>query len=414
MLKIRQHNKNNSLIENVVYNTYGTFFYFFCQWLLTVLVVRISGYHDAGILSLIISTTNLFYCIAVFGVRNYQVSDIEHRYTDSHYLTMRILTVTFTLILFFISLWFYGFDRETLLCSIVYIFYKCGEAFSDVLFGSYQRYSCYKDIAISYTLKGISTLVLFIAVLSITQSLVLTLISNVIVYYLVLCLYDRPRLKRKYKFEFIKFDYICLLKICFPLMLYSCMVPYLNFITRFIIENKFGIEILGYYSSVTMVLSVMSTLMNSVFVSVIPKLSALYISKEKEQLFKIINGLLLVIVLIAIIAVICARFMGDIIFSLVFGKSILKYMYLLVPTIIASIVLTITSFLSSTLISFKDTKSMILCNLSGVVVCTLSLSFFVNQFALEGTLYCMTVSLAISSALLAFRIYKDIVRLDLD
>lgn len=406
MLNIRQHNENNNLIENVVYNTYGTFFYFFCQWLITVLVVRISGYHDAGILSLIISTTNLFYCIAAFGVRNYQVSDVEHRYSDNHYLTMRILTVTFTLILFFISLRFYGFDYETILCSIVYIFYKCGEAFSDVLFGSYQRYSCYKDIAISYTLKGFSTLVLFVGVLSITQSLFLTLISNVIAYYLVLRFYDLPKLKRKFKFEFVRFDYKILLRVCFPLMLYSCMVPYLNFITRFIIENKFGIEILGYYSSVTMVLSVMTTLMNSVFVSVIPKLSSLYISKEKKHIFKIINRLLLVIILIAIIAVICAKFMGNIIFSLVFGKSILKYMFLLVPTIIASIVLTITSFLSSTLISFKDTKAMLLGNLSGVVVCTLFLSFFVNQFALEGTLYCMIFSLAISSIFLAFRIYQ--------
>ena len=38
------------------------------------------GYHDAGILSIIISTTNLFYCIALFGVRNYQVSDVEENY----------------------------------------------------------------------------------------------------------------------------------------------------------------------------------------------------------------------------------------------------------------------------------------------------------------------------------------------
>ena len=50
--------------KNVIYNTIGTFFYFFCQWLTTILVVRISGYEDAGILSIVISFYKylLFYC----------------------------------------------------------------------------------------------------------------------------------------------------------------------------------------------------------------------------------------------------------------------------------------------------------------------------------------------------------------
>lgn len=47
---------------NILWNTIGNIFYLGCQWLLSVVVVRISGsYADAGVLTLAISTTNVLY-----------------------------------------------------------------------------------------------------------------------------------------------------------------------------------------------------------------------------------------------------------------------------------------------------------------------------------------------------------------
>lgn len=398
----------SSLMKDVFYNTYGTFFYFFCQWFITVLVVRISGYHDAGVLSLIISTTNLFYCIALFGVRQYQVSDVIKKYTDNQYLYARIITITLCLIIFMFALCFLGFDQETLLCSLVYIIYKCGEAFSDVLFGSYQRYSCYKNIAISFTLKGILTVSTFALVLMLTKNLFVTLLVNVLVYYFVLFFYDIPKLKQKFELKLKKFDCRDLLKLCVPLMLYSCMVPYLNFITRLIIEKNYGTEILGYYSSVTMVFVVMSTLMGSIFVSVIPKIASFYIERKVNVLKKSILGLIVLIFAVAIIACFAAALLGDFLFSLVFGKGIVDYMYLLIPTIIASIALTYTGLFSSVLISFGKNNTVLYCNLVAVILCTLSVNYLVDIFDLTGTLYSLIFSLFISAILLFLCIWKEI------
>lgn len=398
----------SSLMKDVFYNTYGTFFYFFCQWFITVLVVRISGYHDAGVLSLIISTTNLFYCIALFGVRQYQVSDVIKKYTDNQYLYARIITITLCLIIFMFALCFLGFDQETLLCSLVYIIYKSGEALSDVLFGSYQRYSCYKNIAISFTLKGILTVSTFALVLMLTKNLFVTLLVNVLVFYAVLLFYDIPKLKQKFELKLKKFDCRDLLKLCFPLMLYSCMVPYLNFITRLIIEKNYGTEILGYYSSVTMVFVVMSTLMGSIFVSVIPKIASFYIERKVNVLKKSILGLIVLIFAVAIIACFAAALLGDFLFSLVFGKGIVDYMYLLIPTIIASITLTYTGLFSSVLISFGKNNTVLYCNLVAVILCTLSVNYLVDIFDLTGTLYSLIFSLFISAILLFLCIWKEI------
>lgn len=398
--------KNISTMKDVFYNTFGTFFYFFCQWLITVLVVRISGYHDAGILSIIISTTNLFYCIALFGVRNYQVSDVEENYTDNQYIFLRLITISISLIFFSCSLFIFHFELDTFICCMIYIFYKCGEAFSDVLFGCYQKYHHYKDIAISYTLKGVLTVITFILILAFTESLALTLLANIIAYYFIICFYDLAKLKKCFHMKLKRFDCKALLKICFPLMLYSCMVPYLNFITRFIIEKQFGTEILGYYSSVTMVFVVMSTLMGSIFVTVIPNIASYYQNHNMKAVNKSLRNLVLMIFLLAIIACIMAYLLGDFMFSIVFGKAILDYMYLLIPTILASIALTYTTLFSSILVSFRENTKVLYCNLISVIICSVIIMPLVNQFELLGTLYSLIISLSISSILLIRLILK--------
>lgn len=403
-------NNDKLAARNVLYNTAGTFFYFFCQWLITVLVVRISGYHDAGILSLIISITNLFFCVSLFGVRNYQVSDVLEEYSDNDYLYTRIITTFASLLLFMISLCFFNLDQKTLFCALIYIIYKFGESFSDAFFGSFQKYSCYKQIAISYTFKGVLTLSTFAFTLQITKNLFLTLLVNVLVYYAVVFIYDLTVLKKNYKVKIKRFNYWKLIKTCFPLMLYSCMVPYLNFITRFIVEKEYGTLILGYYSSITMVFVVLSTLMNSIFVSIIPKISLYYIHKDRSSIEKSIKSIMILIVILALLTIITASFLGEFVFTIIFGKAIINYMYLLIPTIIASIILTITSFFSSILIAFNMNKEVLYCNFVAIIICTLSLMVFVEDFALTGTLYSLIFSLFITSILLISLVYKKIIK----
>lgn len=404
--------KDRLMLSNVFYNTFGTFFYFFCQWLITVLIVRISGYHDAGVLSLIISTTNLFYCIALFGVRNYQISDINFIYSDNDYILCRLTTITLSLILFVISLYFLNFDKQTLMCSFVYIFYKIGEALSDVFFGCFQKHDSYKSIAVSYILKGIITLFSFVIIQIITQNLFITLLINLISYFLILLLYDLQKLRRISKLKFYKFNCLNLLKKCIPLLLYLCLVPYLNFITRYVIKIKFGIDTLGYYSSITMVFTVLSTLMNSVFVSIIPHITNLYEKKLKKELIIIIKKLSIIILIIGLFAIIAGNVFGSIVFSIIFGAKIQEYLYLLPSTIISAVALTYNSLYSSVLISMNERKKILYCDLAIIVLCTCILNFFVHQFELLGSIYTLILSLTLSSIIQLIIVFRKILVLN--
>ena len=396
---------NLKVKNNIIYNTIGTFFYFFCQWAITVLVVKLGGYSNGGILSITISMTNIFYMISMYGVRSFQVSDIKNRYKDGDYLLLRIITSIISSIFFGIVLFYLEYDRAIQLCMIIYMFFKLGESVTDLNFGFFQRYNFYREIGISYILKGILTLIVFCLTLYFSKNLVLTLF----LLYLELCffiiVFDFKILKNKLNLKTKTYKVIFLLKICFSLMLYTLILPYLNFITRYQVEKFFGTEELGYYSAITMVIVVISTLFGSIFIIIIPKISYLYKEKNIKEIIKIILQINLAIFVFTIISIIGAILLGNIVFSILFTDSIQKYMYLLIPTIITSSILGILNNLSTILISFHDLKFVLVANLIPAIFCTFILKTSIVQYGMLGSLYSLIISLFLGILIVGIRIY---------
>lgn len=396
---------NLKVKNNIIYNTIGTFFYFFCQWAITVLVVKLGGYSNGGILSITISMTNIFYMISMYGVRSFQVSDIKNRYKDGDYLLLRIITSIISSIFFGIVLFYLEYDRAIQLCMIIYMFFKLGESVTDLNFGFFQRYNFYREIGISYILKGILTLIVFCLTLYFSKNLVLTLFLETLALWFFIIVYDLKKLKNKLNLKTKTYKVIFLLKICFSLMLYTLILPYLNFITRYQVEKFFGTEELGYYSAITMVIVVISTLFGSIFIIIIPKISYLYKEKNIKEIIKIILKINLAIFVFSIISIIGAILLGNAVFSILFTDSIQKYMYLLIPTIITSSILGILNYLSTILISFHDLKFVLVANLIPAIFCTFLLKISILQYGMLGSLYSLIISLFLGILIVGIRIY---------
>ncbi|MCL4581096.1 hypothetical protein YWH7199_06570 [Fusobacterium nucleatum YWH7199] len=396
---------NLKMKNNIIYNTVGTFFYFFCQWVITILVVKLGGYSNGGILSITISMTSIFYMISMYGVRSFQVSDIKNKYKDGDYLFLRVVTSIISFVFFGITLIYLDYREEIQLCIIIYMFFKLGESVTDLSFGFFQRYNFYRYIGISYILKGILTLFVFCLTLYFFKNLILTLFLETLGLWFVIIVYDFRKLKNKLNLKMKTYKVVFLLKICFSLMLYTLILPYLNFITRYQIEKFFGTKSLGYYSAITIVIVVISTLFGSIFVIIIPKISYLYKEKNIDEIIKIILKVNLAIFIFTIISIIGAILLGNIVFSVLFTDSIQKYMYLLIPTIITSSILGILNYLSTILISFHDLKFVLIANLIPAIFCTFILKTSIIQYGMLGSLYSLITSLFLGILIVGIRIY---------
>ena len=85
--------KQLSLKENMLWNSFGSIVNLACQWLITILIVRLgSGYEASGVFSLAMSIYNIFAPIAQYRMYTYQVSDVENENTTGEYLAFRFFT----------------------------------------------------------------------------------------------------------------------------------------------------------------------------------------------------------------------------------------------------------------------------------------------------------------------------------
>ena len=97
----------------MIYNSIGIGFYTTCQWLITILIVRIAGFESAGIYSVAISFTNIFFVLSSFGVKAYQVSDINKKFDDNIYLSSRVITCVLAFLLCCVTAAFYNYIYYT-------------------------------------------------------------------------------------------------------------------------------------------------------------------------------------------------------------------------------------------------------------------------------------------------------------
>lgn len=387
--------RHKNQLFNSVKNLIGTFVYFFCQWLVLIIVIHIAGYTVSGEFSLIISFTNLFGLVSRYNLRNFQLSDVECRFTQQQYTGAYIMTSGIAIVCFFITLPFTGFNNNLLLCCIVYLLYKLCETLSMYIFTYMQQADCFSNILISFCLKGLIPLLVFSVCLYLKQNLFISICAMALAYLSLIFLYDFNIIKDIFPKGIIIKGTKFILKHCFPLMLSLLVLPFMLFFTRYTVENIYGTTELGYYSAMTMVIAVFSTLANSVFVVILPVISEKYMKKQKRDIIRIIFTILGVIFAIAFAAILLVRLIGNMVFSFIFGVTILPYMYLLLPAIITSTLLIIMAFFSNCLIAMHKRISMLISMLTGVIFLSSLIIPVTKSYGILGNIILFSLSIGI-------------------
>lgn len=400
------------LAKNAACNTAGTFIYFFFQWLTTILVVRLGDFESAGLFSLVISFCNLFGFISRYGVRNFQVTDVERAFSDGQYTGHRILTTGISLLPFF-TLMLYRYREEPyfMSCIVCYMVFKYLESATDLLFGAMQRAERYDWIFISYLAKGFLPVVLFAMLLWVKAGLLIAIIGMTVGYLAVVLFFDLPHLHTVTNLKPSFRGLLPLFTNCFPLMLFSLITPYITYLTRSAVELRFGPTELGYYSSVSVVVVIMTTIGGSIWCVLIPRISTWYEQGEVTKIKKLLGAILLGTVAVGGIAVLAAHICGERALSLLFGQAIRRYADLLSPILVASVLLTLSALLSSVLTAFRKNLQMLLANLAGAVVCSVVVTPLSEQWGMYGANYALmaafTVQIFCMICLIMQALYKS-------
>ena len=240
-----------SLRANMIWNSAGSFISLICQWLITVLVVKLSNsFEAAGVLSICMAIANIFTPIAQFKVRVFQVSDIKDEYSASEYTAFRILTILVALV----GSCGYAIATEspaTVPAIMLYVVYKLIDSFIDVLHGIDQKNMRMDICGKSMAVRGVLSLLFFCVTMATTKSLSLSIAA--------MCLSTVPVIPYDWKMA-KQYERLLpaisagraaeLAKNCLPAVLGTACCTAVVSVARQILGDISGAEALGIYASV--------------------------------------------------------------------------------------------------------------------------------------------------------------------
>lgn len=375
-----------SIKANMIWNSIGSLFYLGCQWLMTVLIVRLSsGYDDAGLLSLAMSVVGVFGTFANYKMGTYQISDIKHENDLGEYFGFRCMTLSAA----FVACMVYAFvtcPPNAWVTVALFFIYKAVGLLIDVLHGLDQQNRRMDYIGKSFMMQGVALLLGFTAAYVLTRNLDIAIVAMTVLALLVLFLFDIPKANQfeKLTIRISRSKAFFFLKTSFPAVLASLAASALFTIPKQYLYFVFGDASLGIYSSVAapaLIIQMGAVYLYGPLLDIFPKL---YFSGDRKGF----RGLLAkTIIGIAAVGVVCAavlEFVGAWALQLLFGESIAPYVYLLQPIILSTAMTAYLWFFGDLLITLRDFRGYFIGNVVAFLV-VIPLSFVcVNAWDMNG------------------------------
>lgn len=416
-----------SIQKNMLFNTVGSMVYYFCQWLLSIVIVRISGYEAAGVFGIATTLTASPAILALFNVRNYQVSDLRGQYTTKTYIQSRHYTNLLAYVVCMGMVLVGGYSWEKAAVVLVFMLYKLAEGTADVYYGVEQRWGRLDYAGISLSLRGLLTIVPFVILQKLFNNLLLSLGVVAICSYAVVLIYDRIQVKRllasvaagrgeaqitagqgeaqfkvgqeEAQIKQGQKEIFGLLITCIPL----AFVAFLNNLAfnypKIVLESHHGSEIMGYFTSITSPALVVQLAANTIFAPLVTPLTDAFLRRDKKAFDKMIRNFILFMAALSAVVLAGSALLGRWALILLFGEGIDPYTYLFVPSIGVTLCLATTSVLISICTLLREIKLQYIVGVAGIVASFAFAQLLVPSLGMEGVLWAQTGTVLVQVAI---------------
>lgn len=376
---------NLSIKKNILWNTIGSIIYLGCQWIITIVVARMLGYELAGVLALAMSVTNVFAMVALYSMRNFQISD-SGIYCDSTYIISRFITCIIAILLCLIFSLISKYDIEIIICIMMYMVFKALEATIDVYQGVLQKKWRLDVVGKSLVLRGIVSVIIFICIIQLTHELILGILGMSISTLMIAFLLDIRTVHKDYEIQlnYNNKELGKLLLNCVPLVIFGCLSNSMAFIPRGYLEKNFGTELLGIYSSIATPTLIVQVFANLLCAPLLPVFTQHYNEHNNKKFNSLLSKCILLIATIGVIALIGGEILGELGLKILLGADILPYDYLLMPMILCTICTALIWFLSGVLTAIRKLKSLLIITIGGMLLTAILSPTIVDKFNMNG------------------------------
>lgn len=392
--------------NDFLWNTLGLTFNAFVSLFFLVIINRINGIENAGIFSYCFSIACLFYVVALYYNRTYQVSDVEERYSNNQYITNRIISSIFVLIIIILFSFINRFNLFKSSILILITIYKILESTSDCFHAFIQKKN---------ELYFVGQSLFFKAIVGVAGFLIIDLLTNNIIFSILwllltnICglLIEIIRYNKLYKIKYTwTFSYsIDLYKMTLPLFLFSFLNIYINNSEKYILEYFMSEEyqtILGIIIMPATMLSLCGQYLISPYLN---ELSIDCYEKRLDKFSEIFGKINKIFIIICCFILIVAYLLGIPVLNLIYNVDLNSYKISFIIIIIGAIFYAMSTIISNVLVIFNKNKEQLGVFFISSLISTIFSIILIRIYGINGASIAYLITMMVHYALSCF-LYK--------
>ena len=380
---------NNNLKKSFIWNTLGSGLSSANSLIFMIIVTRINGMNQAGIFTLCYATACMFYVIATYSGRTYQVTETNGEIKDSDYIIHRIIAA---IIMLFISLIFGIISKYTgtkMIVLLLLCLLKGIEALCDVFHGIIQKNERLDIVGKSLLLRSALNAIVFLIIDYLTKNLVFACISLIIIDVIVLLVIDIKYALKYFKVS-KKINNDAIIKIFtlgFFTFGFSFIANYLVNAPRYAIDSIMEEEFQTIFGIIVMPATIIMLINQFIIQPIITTLKNKYNEKNKKEFLSIIYKVIGITTLTGFLAVIAAYFLGIPVLNLLYGIELNEYLYSLLFILLGATLYTCACVLSNGLIVLRKTKIQLVIYLISSLFAFFISYRLVDKIGFSGAIY---------------------------
>ncbi len=315
--------------RDFVWNTAG-----FAAWgmvfpMLTIVVTWLAGVERAGMFSFSFVVANLLYILASYGVRTYQVSDIDEYHSFADYQANRLGTCIVMLLVGMAVCAVMGYTGEMFTMSMGVFAFKAIDAFGEVYEGRLQQVDKLYLGGISLVIRSVMGFLLFAILLAVTQDLGMAAIAmaigaacTLVFVTIPLTMFETP------KSSPLNMHSVQLLfKECFPVFLALFLYAVVDNMPKFVMQGaSLPYDNQLYFNALYFPAQAILITVGMIYKPLLVKLANVWADESRRSRFDmVIVAMMLLIVGITVVGVLFMNWIGIPIMSFMYGLDFEPY-----------------------------------------------------------------------------------------
>lgn len=376
--------------KNFFWNMVGTSTNAFTSLFFMIIVVRINGVDQAGLFTFAFSTASLLLNIAMYSGRVYQVTERDPQYNGSDFFFTKIITCSIMLLASILFLVFKDYTAYKNFIILTLCIFKLLEGFTEVIYAYIQNDGKLYQVGISFTMKSVIGVVVFLLIDFFTKQLWLACLALIVNYIIIFLAYDLPNVRKVFKLDRkIRFDKVfSLLRLGFFTFAIAFLSLYILNAPKYAIDDLLSNDIQTIFGIIMMPATLIILIAQFILHPYLLHINQMLLDNNYKKLVSITHKLLGIILGIGVVVLLGSYFLGIPILNFVYNISLNEYLSSLMIVMLGSVFCATSTILSNILVAMRKTfQQFIIYILAAVTVFFLS-KVFVGSFGIIGA--CVT------------------------